>query len=723
MAVTVSQAYHSAIKDGISPQDFFLRDMDAPFNFLSASAGDFVAGTPTIRRSVCESTDMTLGECPSASLSVTLANPYGDAIEFWSQRGASITDKVVRAKAGIGVQTGKNIYTTTDKLRLDMNTGNDKIYVRDGKLVITADADVSIVDNKLIFGSDSGVTITNGKIVVTDADNISIWVDASGTLHLNSYTASGFSDAVSLHASHASDGYLVYIGMSDGTVKEMEVPSTVSAMPTITTLTGDDLPGGAMVRKLTEVQMTAVYDENGFPETVCTYSDGVCTEEHWEFCPVGVYYMTAPKYNLHSAVIEVTDAMDAMSLLDTNLKELADTNGISLNEDAAVIINAILTAKEIPHSTYTIIGSVPVSEEMITADITCRQFFKWVGERAGHMWVVNANGVLKKYVQPDFDAPYYDYTLTTEQLVAGYEVYNEYVDPPEKLVIYYGDDSVFTSQASVLTRDDYYKISGNPLYVDPDNDALTWLRYNTLPLKSYQIADCMTVSADPSFGYGDPMWIIDQENYKTYVMQETITFGIRAVAHYVATGSNTRIDTESKTYTGMMVGEVGDRVDQLPGVIADQTSGQISQALEDALAEGGAIAGAIGQATEGLISASDVQSEIDRLEQEILNANGVSQEIKDSIANLFNELHQYIEWSDANGLSIKAIDPETGLPSTTYLNLQNDILAFIYGGDAPAWMTANTFNINNLIVHESASIVGLIIQNVNISGTIHTRIS
>ena len=497
----------------------------------------------------------------------------------------------------------------------------------------------------------------------------------------------------------------------------------MSEMPTIATLTGDYALCGGMVRKLTETPMTVVYGADGFPKTVRSYTDGICTEEEWEYCPVGVYYMNAPKYNLHSAIIDVTDAMDAMSLLDTNLKELADTNGISLNEDASTIINAILTAKGIPHSTYTIIGNVPVSEEMITADITCRQFFKWVGERAGHMWMVDAEGILKKYVQPAFDAAYYDYTLTVNQLVAGYEVFNEYVDPPEKLVIYYGDDSVFTSQASTLTRDDFYKISGNPLYIDPDNDALTWLRYNTLPLISYQIMDCMTVSADPSYGYGDPVWIIDQEDYKSYIMQETITFGIRAVAHYVATGSNTRIDTESRTYTGMMVNEVGERVDELPGIISEQTEGQISQALLDALAECGVISGAIGQATEDLISKSDVDAEIARLEQEILNANGVSQEIKDSITALFNDLHQYITWDDATGLSIKAVDPDTGLPSTTYLNLQNDILAFIYGGDAPAWMTKDTFNINNLIVHNSSSIVGMIIQNVNISGTIHTRIS
>ena len=84
MAYTVSSAYHTAIKDGVSPQDFMLVDTEAPFNVLSSNDGDFVAGSPSIVRSVCESTDFTLGECPAATLSAAVLNTYGDTAEFWS---------------------------------------------------------------------------------------------------------------------------------------------------------------------------------------------------------------------------------------------------------------------------------------------------------------------------------------------------------------------------------------------------------------------------------------------------------------------------------------------------------------------------------------------------------------------------------------------------------------------------------------------------------------
>lgn len=723
MAYSVSSAYHTSIKDGLSPQDFMLVDRDALFNILSSKDGDFVAGSPSISRSVCESQDMTMGECPSASLTVTLANPYGDAIEFWSKRGSPDLGSNIWARAGIGVQTYKGISESGYRLRLDLFTDDNTIYVRNGALVITAQADASISGDTLYFGSTAPVSISGTTLTVTDSNDVSVYVDNSGNLYVGSNHVSGYSDAVSLHAVPATaSSYYVYIGMSDGTVKLMAVTTDTSTMPTISTLTGDYDLGGVMVRKLTEIRQTVIYDYNGFPKKVCRYDNDLVTEEDWEYCPVGVYYIKVPKYNLHSAYIDITDAMDAMSLLDCNLKELSEAEQFSLTGNAVDIINNICIAKGIDQRSLYTLGeyAIPVPENAVGADITCRQFFKWVGERAGHLWKMDPDGYLTVYVPPAFQGSSVDYTLDDNYLVAGYEIYNEFVDPPEKLVIYYGEDNVYTSQPSSPSSDNYYKITGNPLFNDPEAEypALPWLEYNDLPLKSYQIADCSTVSADPSYGYGDALYVSTQETYRTYIMRETLSFGIRVMAHYSATGSDTRLDTTSATYTGMVVSAMGERVDELPD--SEEVEGQISQAIQDAISAGGAIDSAISSATDDLIARMD--EELGDIRNGLIDADTIRGWIADAVNNFASDLQQYLVWSDESGLSIKAKNDE-GQESSTYLNLQNDILAFIYSGTMPAWMTHDTFNINNLIVHETASIVGLIFQKVTYRGERHLRAS
>lgn len=725
MAYTVSQAYHTAIKDGISPQNFVLVDKDAPFNYLSSLDGDFVAGSISITRSVCESQDMTMGECPSAALTATLSNPYGDANQFWSKRGQSGLGTVVYGQAGIGVQAWKSTYQSEHKLYLALFTEDNTIYVRNGALVITAQADASISGDTLTFGSTAPVSISGNTLTITDTNDVAVYVDSSGKLYVGSNYATGYSNAVSLHALPISaSSYYVYIGMSDGTVKRMTVNSGASTMPSISTLSGASLPGGIMCRKMSEINQTAIYDYHGFPSTVRRYANGLCTEENWEFCPVGVYILNPPKYSLNSTYIDITDAMDYMSLLDCNLLELAEANSFSIATSADTIINNICSAKAIPLlATYSVSPyTIPVTEDMITADTTCRQFFKWVGERVGHMWKMDPVGRLEVYRPASF-APSTDYSLDDDYLVAGFEIYNEFVDPPQKLVVYYGEEGVYTSQASSPTRDDFYKITGNPLYSDPDDQSpvLPWLGYSDLPLKSYQLADCMTVAADPSYGYGDALIIDSATGYETYIMQETISFGIRATAHYTATGSETRRDVNISS-TNVMIGAMGERIDEMPDVIGEQTGNQISQAIQDAIAAGGAIDSAISSATQGLISASDVNSQLDAIRSSLIDANTIAQMITDELSKFTSELHQYIVWDDTNGLSIKALDDD-GLPSQTYLNLQAEILGFMFNGARPAWMTSDTFNINNLITHVWASIVGLIIQEVDVGGVKHLRIS
>ena len=730
MSFTVSSAYHTAIKDGISPQDFILVDTQSPMNYLSTNDGDFVAGTPTIRRSVCEAQDFTMGECPSASLTVTVANPYGDANQFWSKRGVAGLSTVVIGRAGIGVQTAKSIYETSQNLRLDLFAESGDIYVTSsGILVIKDSAGASLTGSTLDLTNVSEVSISGSTMTISSPNAVAVYIN-NGTLTIwhggNTYTSSGYSNAVSLSAVYqSSTSAYVYIGMSNGTLKRMTVTSTVSSMPAVSTLSGSDLPGGVMLRKMTSGSRSIVFDAFGFPSVVRSYSNGICTEEAWEYCPVGVYIVNPPKYSLHSAIIDINDAMDLMSLMDVNLKELAEANSFSLDQSADAIVNAICTAKSIPQvSTYSLDPyTVPVTADMITADTTCRQFLKWVGERAGHLWRIDPVGRLEVYRPADF-APATDYKLTDTYLVAGYEIYNEFVDPPEKLIVYYGEDNNWTSQASIPTREDYYKISGNPLYADPNAESpvLPWLTYDSIPLKPYQLADCTTVSADPSYGYGDALIVSTTADFKTYIMQETITFGIRAMAHYVATGSETRTDVSASS-TGVVIGAMSERIDEIPETIGETiVTPLINQTLEDALAEGGAIEAAISSATEGLISASDVDAQLDEIRAGMVSAATIQQWIAEAVNALSDDLHQYLSWDDVTGLSIKAVD-ENGQQAPTFLNLLNNRLAFMYNEAMPAWMTANTFNINNLVVQETASLAGLIVQLVTVGSTIHLRLS
>lgn len=679
MAYTVSASYHTKIKDGVSPQDFMLSDRDAVFNILSTTDGDFVAGSPSISRSVCESQDFVLGECPSATLSATLANPYGDGIEFWSKRGTANLGTNVWARAGIGVRLS----------------------------TATPSSTTNKCDITLTF---SGTTKR-------------VYVNSSGRLYVGSSYVTGYSNVVSLHARYISaTSYRVYLGYSTGTVSYMDVPSSGSGVPSVTNITSTI--SGPMLRRL-QVREGVVYDAAGFPTSRTVYdTDSTSHTETWEYCPVGLYFVKVPKYNLHSATIAITDAMDPISLLDCNLKELADANSITLEGPADSIVNAICTAKGIAqvsaysNSPYTI----TVGAEAITSDTTCRQFFRWVGERAGHLWRVDPLGRLETYTPPSFSNS--DYTLTDDYLVAGYEIYNEFVDKPEKFVVYYGDDQTYTSQATTLTRDDYLKITGNPLYVSPDDASpeMPWLTYSALPFPSYQIVDCTSVSADPSYGYGDAIKISTTTDYQSYIMRETLTFGIRAVAHYVSSGSNTRTDTESNAYTGMMIDGLQGQINTMPELISSTVEGTVNQTLADALAQGGDINNAIANATNGLISETVFNQAVTAIEQNLVTADTIQQWIAEALNAYDERLTQYLQWDDTTGLSLKAIDEE-GQQAPTFLNLLNNRLAFFYGEAMPAWMTSDTFNINNLIAHESVSLVGLIMQKVTVNGVVHLRLS
>ena len=271
---TVSSNYHERVADGVSPQDFFLFDAEAPFNTLSSLDGDFITGSPSIQRSVCESTDFTLGETPSASLSVSISNPYGDAIQFWSKRGSSALSKNVWARAGIGVMLSSTSPAS-----------------------VTTKADITI--------TFSGGTTKR------------IYVDSQGRLYVGTSYVSGFANAVSIHAVYASStSCTVYIGLATNIVYAMTVTSSTTGVPVRTDVTLQF--SAPMLRKLCQMRGCAVYDSNGFPKLRTVYdTENVSHSETWEYCPVGQYLMKYPKYNLHSAVIDIIDAMDAIALLDT----------------------------------------------------------------------------------------------------------------------------------------------------------------------------------------------------------------------------------------------------------------------------------------------------------------------------------------------------------------------------------------------------------------------
>lgn len=163
-------------------------------------------------------------------------------------------------------------------------------------------------------------------------------------------------------------------------------------------------------------------------------------------------------------------------------------------------------------------------------------------------------------------------------------------------------------------------------------------------------------------------------------------------------------------------------ITNIPGLISYEVGGQVIQLLADALSEGGSIGDAITQATEGLVSETVFATAIEGLASSIITQETIQQWIQDAISIYDSNLSQYLTFDSVTGLSLKAVDDQ-GQQAPTYLNLLNNRLAFFYGDTIPAWMTADTFNINNLIVQNSASILGLIMQKVDVSGVIHLRLS
>lgn len=177
-------------------------------------------------------------------------------------------------------------------------------------------------------------------------------------------------------------------------------------------------------------------------------------------------------------------------------------------------------------------------------------------------------------------------------------------------------------------------------------------------------------------------------------------------------------NAEAQTAISDMMSSITD----IPGLISYEIDGQIMQLLADAVSEGGSIDQAIQTAVTGLISQSDVNDMMADVWSSLVTEQTIQQWINDAINIYDSNLSQYLSFDSQTGLSLKAVDEE-GHKAPTYLNLLNNRLAFYYNDTIPAWMTSDTFNINNLIVQMAASIVGLIIQQVTVNNEIHIRLS
>lgn len=193
---------------------------------------------------------------------------------------------------------------------------------------------------------------------------------------------------------------------------------------------------------------------------------------------------------------------------------------------------------------------------------------------------------------------------------------------------------------------------------------------------------------------------------------------VRASLSYTILGMKDMAVDESKTKMGAIYAQLN----EMPGQITAEVDGMIDQTLQDALSEGGSISGAIGSATEGLVRYADIMPALNEISTTLVDEETIKSWIDQAVGALSGSIAQYLVYSPQTGLTIKAID-EDGQQSKTYLTLMNDLLAFMYGDTMPAWMTHDTFNINNLMVQKSASLVGLIIQEVVVGNISHLRIS
>lgn len=193
---------------------------------------------------------------------------------------------------------------------------------------------------------------------------------------------------------------------------------------------------------------------------------------------------------------------------------------------------------------------------------------------------------------------------------------------------------------------------------------------------------------------------------------------VRASLSYTILGMKDMAIDESNT----RMGAIWSRLTEIPGEITTEVGNMIDQTLQSALEEGGDIADAIGNATEGLIKQSDVVAMINEITTRLVDSETIQQMITAAVGELSNYIAQYLVYDPSLGLLIKAITTD-GQQSATYLRLMNNLLAFMYNDSMPAWMTSDAFNINNLIVQKTAYLIGLILQEVQINGVTHLRIS
>lgn len=337
--VNVSQAFHEKIKDGYTRQDFLLVDsVGSSLNgkmWLRWLDGDFSADGIEIHRAVNEATDMTLGECPAATISFKLMDPYNDLLSWWDYYTNFEHTSWTWARAFVGVLLNSE----------------------------AAPPGMSFADITIV-GSDTGLTVNGVQTSITEKVNGVHVVNWSNTL----YWANVYCE---------NTVYGVWIDL-DGTVAAVE--DNTSEYPIF------------MLRRMREHPQYIYQELNGTGVPKYIWHDGV--KEEWEYCILGTYKLPRPKNTL-DVELTVADAFDKMAEFDRGLYET--WTGLPTVTWPQTVGNIATQISTLCGVSYISSDTTPVSRNPFSDNTTCRQVMKWAAERGGKMLYASPLGTLEEW--------------------------------------------------------------------------------------------------------------------------------------------------------------------------------------------------------------------------------------------------------------------------------------------------------------------------------------
>lgn len=459
--------------------------------YLSWSDGEFSSDGIEIRRAVNEATDLTFGECPSATLNCKIVDAHNDLLTFWTISTYQSHNTYLWGQAYIGVQLDEDPYPLA-------NGENVKAQNPTGTIVLS--------------GRDDGLYVNGTLTNVTSQKVYGITFEKN---KLSGYTAVVYCESE-----------VRSVAVHDDASIGLNVDASYTYPP-------------FMRRKN---QYVGCYRDRSITVTCPTliFRNGV--KETWEWCPVGLYKLYRPR-NVWDVELEINDAYDKMAEFDVGLFDTIPS--ITFPTTVGALMTSVCSACGVEGSS---LDSTPLARNPFSREISCRQVVRWTAERGVGMYYIDPIGTLAEW-GPHFDDDPIEFGPTDVE--DGSVALNDYLVPtPDFLEIHTTDERIYTNG----TGDNRYVMSGNPFYQIGSGwwPAVSDVAYPEYDPCNFSV---INADPSCGYGDIFQMQIYDRSGTLVtkngWILKETLTFDGQTHAAYECTGSEIREDNTNYTSDGL----------------------------------------------------------------------------------------------------------------------------------------------------------------------------